>query len=68
MYFQGELVFVNYGTPEDWDYIMINASINITGKIVLSKYGKAFRGDLVSTSSPTVWRYFVAKYFRELLY
>ena len=44
-------MFVNYGTPDDWDYILKNASINITGKIVLCKYGKAFRGDLVRTRS-----------------
>lgn len=45
---QGELIFVNYGTPEDWDYVLNTLAVDISNKIVLCKYGKAYRGDLVS--------------------
>jgi hypothetical protein len=43
---QNEVYFVNYGRKEDYDVIDRNG-INITGKIVICKYGFAFRGDKV---------------------
>ncbi|MFV2089530.1 MAG: M28 family peptidase [Pseudomonadales bacterium] len=39
----GELVFVNYGIPEDYE-LLERYGINVTGKIVIAKYGKSWRG------------------------
>ena len=46
--FQGELVYVNYGRVEDYHTIENLTSLNVSGKIVLCRYGKIFRGDQVS--------------------
>lgn len=43
---KGVLVYVNYGRVEDY-VTLENASINVTGKIALARYGKIFRGDKV---------------------
>ena len=43
---QGDVVYVNYGRIEDFDYLA-NHSINVTGKIVIARYGKIYRGDKV---------------------
>ncbi|XP_078682601.1 aminopeptidase NAALADL1-like [Branchiostoma floridae x Branchiostoma belcheri] len=40
----GELVFANYGRPQDFEYLEKNASINCTGKIAIVKYGRELRG------------------------
>ena len=40
---EGELVFVNYGIPEDYE-ILERHGIDITGKIAIAKYGKSWRG------------------------
>lgn len=40
---QGELVFVNYGIPEDYE-MLERYGIDVTGKIVIAKYGKSWRG------------------------
>nr|XP_034326256.1 N-acetylated-alpha-linked acidic dipeptidase 2 [Crassostrea gigas] len=40
-----DLVYVNYGRVEDYRWLAQNTDINITGKIVLARYGKIFRGD-----------------------
>ena len=39
----GDLVFVNYGIPEDYD-LLERYGIDVTGKIVIAKYGKSWRG------------------------
>ncbi|HVM87352.1 MAG TPA: M28 family metallopeptidase [Puia sp.] len=39
----GELVFVNYGLPEDYDYLQ-RLGIDVKGKIVIAKYGRSWRG------------------------
>ena len=39
----GELVFVNYGIPEDYE-MLDRYGIDVTGKIVIAKYGKSWRG------------------------
>lgn len=39
----GELVFVNYGIPEDYD-LLERYGIDVTGKIVIAKYGRSWRG------------------------
>ncbi|PFH51392.1 hypothetical protein AMATHDRAFT_3053 [Amanita thiersii Skay4041] len=39
----GELVYVNYGAKEDYDYLD-SIGVNLTGKIVIARYGALFRG------------------------
>ena len=38
-----ELVFVNYGLPEDYE-ILDKMGIDVKGKIVIAKYGRSWRG------------------------
>ena len=38
-----ELVFVNYGLPEDYE-LLERYGIDVKGKIVIAKYGKSWRG------------------------
>ena len=40
---EGELVFVNYGIPEDYE-VLERHGIDIEGKIAIAKYGKSWRG------------------------
>lgn len=39
----GELVFVNYGLPKDYDELA-KMGIDVKGKIVIAKYGQSWRG------------------------
>ena len=39
----GELVFVNYGLPDDYK-ILDEMGISVKGKIVIAKYGRSWRG------------------------
>lgn len=39
----GELVFVNYGIPDDYEYLK-TLGIDVKGKIVIAKYGGSWRG------------------------
>lgn len=39
----GQLVFVNYGLPEDYDRLQ-KLGIDVKGKIVIAKYGRSWRG------------------------
>lgn len=39
----GQLVFVNYGLPEDYETLAA-MGIDVKGKIVIAKYGKSWRG------------------------
>lgn len=40
---EGELVFVNYGRPEDYE-LLERHGIGVEGKIAIAKYGKSWRG------------------------
>jgi N-acetylated-alpha-linked acidic dipeptidase len=40
---EAELVFVNYGIPEDYD-VLERHGIDVSGKIAIAKYGKSWRG------------------------
>lgn len=40
---EGELVFVNYGIPEDYE-MLERYGIDVAGKIAIAKYGKSWRG------------------------
>jgi len=39
----GELVYLNYGMPDDYDYLR-RLGIDVKGKIVITRYGKGWRG------------------------
>lgn len=39
----GELVYVNYGTPNDYD-LLAQCGVEVTGKIVIARYGGCWRG------------------------
>ncbi len=39
----GELIFVNYGIPSDYDQLE-RLGIDVRGKIVIAKYGRSWRG------------------------
>ena len=39
----GQLVYVNYGSVEDYDYLA-KQGIDLKGKIVIARYGRNFRG------------------------
>jgi N-acetylated-alpha-linked acidic dipeptidase len=39
----GQLVFVNYGLPEDYE-TLAKMGIDVKGKIVIAKYGRSWRG------------------------
>lgn len=45
---EGELIYANYGTKEDYDAIIASGG-DLKGKIVLARYGANFRGLKVST-------------------
>lgn len=47
LFLQGELVYVNYGHTEDFFQLEKEMGINVTGKIVIVRYGKIFRGNKV---------------------
>ena len=40
---EAELVFVNYGRPEDYD-VLDRYGISVEGKIAIAKYGRSWRG------------------------
>ncbi|XP_033104015.1 N-acetylated-alpha-linked acidic dipeptidase 2-like isoform X2 [Anneissia japonica] len=45
---EGNLVYVNYATADDFEYLeRQHHDINITGKIVIARYGRIFRGSKV---------------------
>jgi N-acetylated-alpha-linked acidic dipeptidase len=39
----GELVYVNYGVPEDYEQLA-KLGVDVRGKIVIAKYGRSWRG------------------------
>lgn len=47
---EGDLVYVNYARTEDFFFLQRNMSINCTGKIVIARYGKIFRGNKVKNA------------------
>lgn len=40
-------MYVNYGRDEDFKYVTDVVNINVTGNIVIARYGKIYRGDKV---------------------
>ncbi|KAM6945939.1 N-acetylated-alpha-linked acidic dipeptidase 2 [Aplochiton taeniatus] len=47
---QGDLVYVNYGRTEDFFQLERDMGVNVTGKIVIVRYGKIFRGNKVKNA------------------
>ncbi|XP_054256086.1 glutamate carboxypeptidase 2-like isoform X3 [Indicator indicator] len=47
---EGELVYVNYGRTEDFFLLERTMGIDCTGKIVIARYGKIFRGNKVKNA------------------
>ncbi len=42
-------MYVNYGRTEDFFQLERDMGINVTGKIVIVRYGKIFRGNKVGS-------------------
>ncbi|KAH0625212.1 hypothetical protein JD844_033483 [Phrynosoma platyrhinos] len=47
---EGDLVYVNYGSIEDFHKLERDMGINCSGKIVIARYGKIFRGNKVKNA------------------
>ncbi|XP_069495498.1 N-acetylated-alpha-linked acidic dipeptidase 2 [Ambystoma mexicanum] len=47
---EGDLVYVNYARTEDFFQLERDIGINCTGKLVLARYGKIFRGNKVKNA------------------
>uniref|UniRef100_A0A8V0XNG9 Aminopeptidase NAALADL1 n=1 Tax=Gallus gallus TaxID=9031 RepID=A0A8V0XNG9_CHICK len=47
---EADLVYVNYGRTEDFFKLKREMGINCTGKIVIARYGKIFRGNKVKNA------------------
>uniref|UniRef100_A0A8D0UDC0 N-acetylated-alpha-linked acidic dipeptidase 2 n=1 Tax=Sus scrofa TaxID=9823 RepID=A0A8D0UDC0_PIG len=47
---EGELIYVNYARTEDFFKLERELNINCTGKIVIARYGKIFRGNKVKNA------------------
>uniref|UniRef100_A0A8C2ME63 N-acetylated-alpha-linked acidic dipeptidase 2 n=1 Tax=Cricetulus griseus TaxID=10029 RepID=A0A8C2ME63_CRIGR len=47
---EGELVYANYARTEDFFKLEREMNINCTGKIVIARYGKIFRGNKVKNA------------------
>ncbi|XP_033971046.1 N-acetylated-alpha-linked acidic dipeptidase 2 [Trematomus bernacchii] len=47
---EGDLVYVNYGRTEDFFQLERDMGVNATGRIVIVRYGKIFRGNKVKNA------------------
>uniref|UniRef100_A0A8C6D403 N-acetylated alpha-linked acidic dipeptidase 2 n=1 Tax=Moschus moschiferus TaxID=68415 RepID=A0A8C6D403_MOSMO len=47
---EGELIYVNYARTEDFFKLEREMNVNCTGKIVIARYGKIFRGNKVKNA------------------
>ena len=50
---QGDLVYVNYARTEDFFKLERDMKINCSGKILIARYGKIFRGNKVKKKKKT---------------
>ena len=46
-FLQGFLVYVNYGTIDDFLYLTENLSLSLNERICIARYGRNYRGDKV---------------------
>jgi len=49
--FQGNMIYVNYCTREDFKKLVGDMKINVSGYIVMCRYGKIFRGSKVAIAA-----------------
>ena len=56
LFVQGPLVYVNYGRISDFQYLVYNLSLNLTGNVCIARYGQIFRGDKVSSMTSLLKR------------
>lgn len=54
---QGDLVYANYARATDFEQLQTELGVNCSGKIVIARYGKGFRGEKVCYSSIFVYVY-----------
>ena len=47
IYLQGFLVYVNYGTIDDFLYLTENLSLSLNERVCIARYGHIYRGDKV---------------------
>uniref|UniRef100_A0A8C9VRE3 Glutamate carboxypeptidase 2 n=1 Tax=Scleropages formosus TaxID=113540 RepID=A0A8C9VRE3_SCLFO len=47
---EGDMVYVNYGRTEDFFLLQRDMGVNCSGKIVIARYGKIFRGNKVKNA------------------
>ncbi|XP_052117275.1 probable glutamate carboxypeptidase LAMP1 isoform X2 [Arachis duranensis] len=47
---EGPVVYVNYGRVEDYLSLRKKMGVNVSGCVVLARYGKIFRGDIVKNA------------------
>nr|XP_033806013.1 putative N-acetylated-alpha-linked acidic dipeptidase isoform X2 [Geotrypetes seraphini]XP_033806014.1 putative N-acetylated-alpha-linked acidic dipeptidase isoform X2 [Geotrypetes seraphini] len=47
---EGDLVYVNYARTEDFSQLEQELHVNCTGKVVIARYGKIFRGNKVKNA------------------
>ncbi|CAH1262395.1 NAALAD2 [Branchiostoma lanceolatum] len=45
---QGDLVYVNFARAEDFQTLVRDLGVDVTGKVCIARYGKIFRGDKVN--------------------
>eukprot|EP00250_Pteridium_aquilinum_P015225 c22459_g2_i1 orf=43-2142(-) len=45
-----EVVYVNYGRSEDYE-VLRGLGVNLTGAIIIARYGKIYRGDIVALAA-----------------
>ena len=48
-------MYVNYARIEDFRLLQNNYSIDLTGKIVIARYGQIFRGTKVGTEKTYIY-------------
>lgn len=46
----GEVVYVNYGSDADFDKL-VRWQVNLSGSIVIARYGEIYRGDIVANAA-----------------
>ncbi|EAU84674.2 vacuolar protein sorting-associated protein 70 [Coprinopsis cinerea okayama7 len=61
----GNLVYANYGTQEDYK-VLLEKGVNFTDKIVLTRYGRIFRGLKVKAQAPLPQRPLLAHHYNQI--
>ena len=48
---EGDIVYVNFGRLEDYDFLVSNQSVDFSDKICMARYGKGFRGNKITNAA-----------------